>query len=522
MPLELRADFLFGFYQGHSASGAVEDVPSPRRLHDALLAGACSLERLEGRHPDKGLDPLDQRLFLWLEENPPDAVKLPVTIPQASAAIAYRNKGLIEKGADGRLKSCVADERSYLDGPVAWYWDCPPASELLVRLEAVAQEVPYLGESDSRVILGVREVPEVAAGALRRCDPSFDARDFVAADVGHVEELVKFHADRLRVPPRDRSKATEEEVAFPTAFTKTRDVYYRDDAQMATTHDAPWTYGYALRVEGRHLVREEFVRCAVSLHRALVARFGDALPKVLQRANAMPLANCLAIQVIPAGAPANVLDDGTGGHDYVVVMIPGHAPDGEEAQIVRALSGISSLYDRHMGSLNVTFTGERVDLGHFWRPAPDGTRRLFATEPLFIPDSRPPLSGHGGAGARWTVDDDARVAFAHVWRDRGFVAQASGDRGRVELSHAVAAAGVSVFGGRVVPTARVRDFVHHANRGSALVAERATVDMTALGRDECLCAIGQTRHLGGGLLVPIDVPDPAAHRHGGEAEKDDD
>lgn len=36
MSLEVRADFLFGWYQGHSRAGELEDVPSLERLHAAL------------------------------------------------------------------------------------------------------------------------------------------------------------------------------------------------------------------------------------------------------------------------------------------------------------------------------------------------------------------------------------------------------------------------------------------------------------------------------------------------------
>lgn len=66
MSLEVRADFLFGWYQGHSRAGELEDVPSLERLHAALLAGACSLERQEGKHPDEGIDSLDKDLLRGL------------------------------------------------------------------------------------------------------------------------------------------------------------------------------------------------------------------------------------------------------------------------------------------------------------------------------------------------------------------------------------------------------------------------------------------------------------------------
>ena len=163
------------------------------------------------------------------------------------------------------------------------------------------------------------------------------------------------------------------------------------------------------------------------------------------------------------------------------------------------------LYGKRVGSIDVAFTGERLDLNAFWDPAPQGVKRIFATEPLFIPDSRPP-SRVKKNGIRWTVDDDARIAFGHVWRDLGFAMKSKGDQGRIDLSNAVSQSGIAVGGGRVVPTGNIRNYVHHTNRGAFLVAEWALVDMAALDHDRCLCAIGQTRHVGGGLLVPVDIP----------------
>lgn len=39
MSLEVRADFLFGWYQGHSRAGELEDVPSLERLHAGAFGG---------------------------------------------------------------------------------------------------------------------------------------------------------------------------------------------------------------------------------------------------------------------------------------------------------------------------------------------------------------------------------------------------------------------------------------------------------------------------------------------------
>ena len=105
------------------------------------------------------------------------------------------------------------------------------------------------------------------------------------------------------------------------------------------------------------------------------------------------------------------------------------------------------------------------------------------------------------------MDDDARVAIGHVWRDMpSFVVGESGDAGRIVLSRQVDEAGVQVFGGRIVPTGNIRSYIHKTPKGSMLVGGQTCIDLAAIGCNECLTAIGQTRHLGGGLLVPTDFP----------------
>ena len=505
MSLELRADFLFGWYQGHSRAGRLEDVPSLDRLHAALLAGACSLERQEGKRPDKDLDSLDQELFSWLEANAPDAVLLPGVIIQQSNAVAYRDKGGLKGGIDAPKKEGVASGRSFVDGPICWYWDSAPADELVRRLGDIANEVPYLGESESRVILGVSRVADIPNGALRACEPSFDARSFAAADRGFTDELARFHKQRQKKVKRDKTTQNEEEQSLQFNFTHLRNVYYAYTEKEDASIDVPWRHGFAMKVLGRRIAREEYVAVSVCLHRALVKAFGDDLPKALRYAQLQPLANGLAIQVISADAPSNCLSCGDGA-DALLVMLPNGMSLEEEALIAKGLSRITRLYGKRLGAMDVAFTGERLDLDEFWDPTPQGCRRMFATDPLFIPDSRPPSRSKNG-GVEWKIDDDARVAFGHVWRNLGFSVATKGDQGRIDLSRAVEQSGVGVGGGRVVPASNIRDYVHHTNKGSLLVGAWAMVDMGELGHDRCVCAIGQTRHIGGGLLVPVDIPD---------------
>ena len=49
---------------------------------------------------------------------------------------------------------------------------------------------------------------------------------------------------------------------------------------------------------------------------------------------------------------------------------------------------------------------------------------------------------------------------------------------------------------------------------------RGVVDLGNLATDTTLVAIGQSRHMGGGLLVPFDVPTEEYDRHKKEEEHD--
>jgi CRISPR-associated protein Csb2 len=73
------------------------------------------------------------------------------------------------------------------------------------------------------------------------------------------------------------------------------------------------------------------------------------------------------------------------------------------------------------------------------------------------------------------------------------------------------ATGVRAGGFAVASAVPVRDgdlsrFVHKIPEGLPLRPYRALIDLAGLAPPCGLMAIGQARHLGNGLLVPVDVP----------------
>lgn len=51
-----------------------------------------------------------------------------------------------------------------------------------------------------------------------------------------------------------------------------------------------------------------------------------------------------------------------------------------------------------------------------------------------------------------------------------------------------------------------RRYVHHVTPETAVQPYRAALRLGSLVSDRAILAIGQSRHLGGGLLVPLDMP----------------
>lgn len=506
MPLAISADFPLGFYQGRDASGSPEKYPDFARVFSSLLGGAYSLERNEGRDTSKGLLDIDAQVFNWFESAAPDAVRLPVSILSKTGAITFRNHGLIDSGTDRSRQSDPASIASFLDGPCVWYWQDTPSEAVFERMMAILTEVPYLGEAVSPVLLRAGEIDVIPDDVLYRTNPSFDAKPMYVPSPGRVAELDTYHASLRPKKIKDKLKGKEDEVTTAPPRVCIGTAYYKEKAAPAPTGCAPWRTGLLLRLEdGVRIPHEQRCMWTTCLHRALVRVLGDALPKSMKKVqkDMLPLANCLAIQVVSPDMPVRS-EYASLTSDMLVVMIPTDAPQDDETNIAAALEQIPTLYLGKLGSVRLSFDGEVADLSRFWQPVQDGFKRWFETVPVFLPEGRPP-SRKKESGSQWMLSDDVRIAIGHVWRNR-FAVKETGDKGRIELSRAVEASGIAVTNCRLVPSSSPANYAHKINPGSPLVCSRAFIDLSPLDCDEALVAIGQSRHFGGGLLVPVDVP----------------
>ena len=134
----------------------------------------------------------------------------------------------------------------------------------------------------------------------------------------------------------------------------------------------------------------------------------------------------------------------------------------------------------------------------FWSPVPAGQARTWVTATPAIPESRPVR------GRPWTIGDAALLSVGLVLRDCFRLPASRAARYETLL------AGVAAGGGVVIEAHKLNDagwrYVHHVTIEAAVQPYRAALRLGSLASDRAILAIGQSRHLGGGLLVPLDMP----------------
>ena len=149
------------------------------------------------------------------------------------------------------------------------------------------------------------------------------------------------------------------------------------------------------------------------------------------------------------------------------------------------------------------FAGDR-----FWAPMPPGHRRIWVTAVAAIPESRPIR------GRSWTIGDAALLSLGLVLRDR-FPRPARRADWYAGLVGGVVASGAAVVEAHKLNDAGTRRWVHRVTAETAIQPYRAALRLGSLAGERTLLAIGQSRHLGGGLLVPLDLPaDPFPEQQG--------
>lgn len=521
MALAITARFPLGTYTGHSPSGNAERLPELARLHSALIQASA-------RGPLGTGDPTEphsveaREALEWLETHPPDALSLPSTEPlnPGGERLAYRKEGVFlkeGKAVNDKVTGRALSDGTCVLGPIQWIWEDGPEPQVAETLDALCADVPFLGESSSPVQI---DVGEPGAATHTRDDGTGIMAPFGAVQQqvpapGRLQELDDAHAG-IAVTPKfptasaDKHSTSARPYTPPPPRTRLRTaVFVPVDAKAVR---APWSLVLAVPVSsGGSIPDEHLVQVCVAMHRALVSRLGrDASPLITGRypRGAAQPANRIALHLLPGDAPASPFDDG---RDRMLVLVPQDASAEDLAQLDQALSSVERVttaeHQLHLAHSEMeTFDGD-----DFWEPPAPGFHRTWEASPAIVPERH--LSS-----LSWVRDLDAAAAWSlgNVLRD--FVPGIGERDARARWDLAVAH-GVQ-FRCRALRSLTPRSFVHRTGQapssgrgkrqGIPAHPFRAELDMGDLLSPRSILALGQSRHLGCGLLLPVDRPIPTA------------
>lgn len=148
-----------------------------------------------------------------------------------------------------------------------------------------------------------------------------------------------------------------------------------------------------------------------------------------------------------------------------------------------------------------------VDAEHFWKPVAPGMCRYWAVRPMAIAETRPipDIKLH----RKWGVYEALCLSIGHVWRSQYPQSSEGSREERYWNIVDVVSAKTShfrIYNYRTVHRANMTDYVHRANGSNILHGMNALIAISDAGEslDCAAMAIGQSRHLGGGFLVPAD------------------
>lgn len=503
----LAARFPLGVYLGHTGDANRDLFPDPARLHAALLnaaaQGSTAVDNGEGLH----LSEESTRALSWLEENPPSGLALPEVrwlSPRLDRMI-YRNVASIvidKKGTRPHLESRAISDGVAVKGSYAYIWEEMP-TVVAEALDRLLVDVPALGEASSLVILERVD-----------CEPTLlldaTATPFTAGRVqvrvpekGRTNHLIASYrsAHPNKKPTKSADKFSHSDSirkpALPTqCLTSVRYVPVNHEEP-----DTPWSEVLLLEASGRKIAPDEQVAACVALHRALIARIqSDVSPVVTGKypgnAGLCP-PNHMSIQYLPH---KHVEHLGLNKSVFALLL-----PKGTDAttyqQLGKALSGEFPLWSRGQFLCNLEFNGRTEMADRFWKPSAPGSVRLWKPLNAFVPESRTHFDKK--KWRKWGLRDAGLVSVAHVCRDT-FNTELRGPKRYEKLRDLVESAGVQVFQPKQL-TSHPRNFVHRTNKSLTVQPWTGLIYLGGVLPETAITALGQSRHLGGGLLVPVDV-----------------
>lgn len=505
--LTITARFPLGFFQGHGHDGDTPDpYPHTARLFDALVHAAGKGSTAVPRGAD--LRPSDASLeaLKWLESRPPDRIQLArrEASPVRAATTSYRAQGVFEtkKGATVSRKTGQRINRVVaVVGAFGWHWRDVPG-EVADTIAALCPDVSCLGEADSPVVLDTAIRLEQPLDLLVGVGQLSNRGVPIATPVpGRVDELeqayVAANPDKSPTPAQDQHRVGKFPASNKPPHRTIGKSYYGLPESLPYV-GVPWPRALMFRTEGA-IPSEERVRWCVAFHRLLAHRLGDDAPAVVTGAYQPGVpkpANRVAIQYLPAGLPTRTQSaDGV-----FLVMLPTGIQPQEEARLRRVLEASRIRLYRAAQERRLELAGV-TDLSRWWRPVAAGMERWWAPIPALVPDTRRQAAQNGS----WTLEHAAKLSVGFAFRER-LSPVGPGERGYREIVKKVESLGVKATQLALIPDSRVEVFAHKLPAGVTCQPYRALLRLGELADDTTLLALGQSRHVGGGLMVPVDLP----------------
>jgi CRISPR-associated protein Csb2 len=526
MAFAIVAEMPLGTYRGNGQDGRPERLPSVARLHSALLSAAGFGPRaVPSDRKDWCPNDDDAAALTWLEENPPDGVRIPALEFGGGRVIAYRDDGTIKKSKDQKSIKKFGkhpEAGAAVGGRFIWTWREPPPESVRDALDALCPDVPYLGTSESPVRLTAVQYTDDDGELEATHVLDLEAGMFDTATTGidrplpgRLKELTDAHAAANGAPPsasRDKVGTDEKSHSMVPPRRRVESARYR--ARQAVHADVPWSRAVLLplepteKLDSGYIQERDRVRWAVAAHRALIRLIGDGAPSLITGAypkGSLRPANRLSLQLLDPQMP--VRDGAAVGPATLAVLVPRGADAADLDALFGALARLKILY----GSGGRTFRVEGgatqvLDGDAFWRPPATGFVRLWRTAPAAVPDTR------GARGPAWTFAHAALLSVAFAWKDHLPKAPGRGDDYQRAMAAGAAQRGAAVVHVSAVRGSDVGRYVHRVNADAVVRPYVATLTIGDLAGPGTVQAIGQSRHLGGGLLVPFDVRVSGGHR----------
>ncbi|WP_276848287.1 type I-G CRISPR-associated protein Csb2 [Corynebacterium pyruviciproducens] len=499
--LTLIASFPLGTYYGHRSDGSVETYPTPARLHSALLSAAA-----QGPHSEAG-SPSDAALYAlrWLEKHPPTGLFHPETadLDPSGQRRSFRDVGTFVKDNKTKVVHKKIEDRPISDGvavaaPFGFIWNDVP-DEVRETLVMLAEDVPYLGESHSVSVITAGEIePNLLLAPTANCFTP-EAHSRLVPTEGRTDTLIEAYNKQYGKKSVSKSQYKFTQTQAPLSETPTQNCIaeaWYEPAQLPTSTDSPWSIAYIFSLSTAVEKRDRVALCT-RMHKAIISLLGfGAAPVITGKYNqgVQQPANRLAIQYL---APKLSQILGLRG-PHLALFVPTGTSPSELAQIRKAVE-ISQIWSKQIGRIGISFTGSTRSASHFWPAPKPGCLRLWETAMPIIPETRIIKNG----SRKWTLGDSALLSAGFVWRDR-FPTEGSRQNRYRWLHDQVERQGMQVLATHAV-TRNVRRYAHHTHADVPLQPYNAVIDLGALTNPRAAVMLGQSRHLGSGLLKPIDI-----------------